>query len=224
MADENTPGSGAPGAQGGAGATGGKVDSTNTQNQGKTVSWEDHQRVLTDMHKFKTELADAKKQIDDKANEALQKNGDYQKLYDQEKAKVADLTKQLKDVIAFNANTHRLNEVKAAAATAGLRKEAVKDLELLDLSALPVELTSRNRYIVEGVGSFVDGLKVDKPHWFQNLNAPAVNTGGGAPPPPTGKITAADVAQAEIDARKGKITKAEYHAKHEAYVKQSKAS
>jgi hypothetical protein len=221
MADPVIPGSGAPGATGGAGGEGDKKGDPPNQTK-ETVSKEDHQRALDDMHRFKKKAADAEALLAAKETEDATKSGNYQKLYETEKTKVLDLGKQLKDVIGFNSDTHRLNEVKVAASAAGLRKEAVKDLELLDLSELPVELTSRNRYIVEGVGSFVESLKTTKPHWFQSSDAPRVNTGGGAPPPTPGKITPLEVAQAERDYKHGKIGKAEYEAKHNAYVLQGK--
>lgn len=223
MADPVIPGSGAPGATGGAGGENGKPDDSSTKPKVETVSKEDHQRALDDMHRFKKEAADARAIIAAKETEDATKSGNYQKLYETEKTKNADLAKQLKDVIGFNSDTHRLNEVKVAASAAGLRKEAVRDLELLDLSELPVELTSRNRYLVEGVGSFVEGLKTNKPHWFQSSDAPKVNTGGGAHPPTGGKVTPMEVAQAERDWKHGKIGKAEYEAKHNAYVAQGKA-
>lgn len=199
MANDNASG-GAGNATGGADA-GNKGGDSNTQTQtqeNKTVKWEDHQRALSDMHTFKKEVQDLKTKLAERETQDAEKSGNYQKLYETEKAKVGDLDKRLKEVIAFNSDTHRLNEVRAAALAAGLRKDALADLELLDLSDLPVELTNRGRYIVEGVSTFVEGLKTSRGHWFQNAAAPNVNSGGGAPPPGNKEITPVDVVNAEL--------------------------
>jgi len=228
MGDQQNPAGGAGGSDGGAGTQGGDSSQSN-QTQGnqnsKTVSWENHQRVLDDMHKFKKDLASANTKLGDMESERLKATNDYKSLFEAEQTKRAAAEKERDEISQWAVNTQRHTAVKAAAEKKGLRKEALPDLELLDMKSVKVEATSTGRFIVEGAEDFVNKTMTERPHWFGTVQPPIVNgggnTGGGAGGG-TGKLTPNDIVQAERDSKRGKITPEAYQKIHTEYCRQQK--
>lgn len=226
MGDSANPSGGAQGGSGGAAPTG---DSTGTQTQTdnssgnpKTVSWENHQRALNDLHKFKGQVQELQTKLGDLESDRLKEKNDYKSLYETEKAKREESDKKLKEFSGWAVQTQRFNAVKQEALASGLRKEALGDLELVDLDDVKVETTSTGRFVVEGAKDRVEKLKTERPHWFTVGPPPTVNSGGGGTPPPTGgKLTANDVANAERDWKRGKITRQQYEETYKRYAKEN---
>lgn len=198
---------------GGAGGTP-KPDSGNQNNNpppsGKTVSWEDHQRAVDDMHRFKAKASELERKFADTEKQSLEKSGEFKTLWEQAKADLETEREKSANVLKAAMHTHRFGEVKAEAIRQGLRPEAVHDLESISWDGVPVEMTDKGRFIASGVKERVDKLKGERPHWFTVAQAPRINGGGGGPPPGGGaptKVTQQLMTQAEIDYRHGKISK-----------------
>lgn len=227
MGDQQTGGAGNAGGGAVGGASSGDSSQTQQSNQGqsaKTVSWENHQRALDDMHSFKKKVLELEAKLGDVESEKLKAANNYQALYEQEKQKREQAEKKASDTLSWAANTQRFNEVKAVAQSKGLKKEALSDLEILDLDGIKVETTSTGRFIVEGAPEWVDKLKNDRPHWFGDLKPPGINSGGGGGGTPPGgggnaKVTVADLVTAEQHLKRGKISKAQYDDMYMRYVK-----
>ena len=98
----------------------------------------------------------------------MKKNQQWQELAEL-KEKEADEAKRdsakLKESLVFD---RKFSAIREAALAAGIRKEAVSDLELLDLSEVQIETTSTGRINIIGADKTVDRLKTLKPHWFGN--------------------------------------------------------
>lgn len=219
-------------AAGGAAAGGGSASPSPDSGQNpanpppKTVSYEDHKRALDDMHGFKSQVKTLQEKIDAIESKKLEEGNQYKTLWETEKKKREDAEAETNKTIGYMKNSVRHGEVKAAAVASGLRKEALADLDLLDMNDVPVEVTSTGRFIVNGAQEKVDRIKADKPHWFTLANPPGINPGGaGAPPAGAGaggaggKVTVAQVAQAEMDWKRGKIQKADYEKIYRQYCK-----
>ncbi len=132
-------------------------------------------RVLADMHTFKSEkkkLADA---LAAKERAELEAQDKWKELYEAEKAradKADETSTQLKDSFL---NEKKFSALKTAAVTAGLRAEALDDLDALDLSDIVVETTSTGRTNVMGIEAKLQKIKTAKPHWFGGKSAPKIN-------------------------------------------------
>lgn len=217
------PESGASGGSGGAAPTAGNSTGTSVQNQSggetKTVSWENHQRALSDLHKFKSEAERLKTELGNQESERLKAANDYKGLYETEKAKREASDKKLSDFTNWTIQTQRFNEVKVLAQAEGLKKEALSDLELIDMEDVKVETTSTGRFIVQGAKDRVEKLKTERPHWFQTAQPPTINGGGGAPPATGGKVTVSDVVEAERNYKRGKISRKAYDEVYGKYLK-----
>lgn len=176
----------------------------------KTVSWEDHQRAMNDLHKFKGRAQELEQKLTDAEKKSLEKSGEYKTLWEQSQEDLKAEREKSANVLKAAMHTHRFGEVKAEAIRQGLRPEAVSDLESISWDGVPVEMTDKGRFIANGVKERVEKLKGERPHWFTVAQAPRINGGGGGPPVGGGtpsKVTTAIMTQAEIDYRHGKISK-----------------
>lgn len=217
MADDQALGSGAPGnGESGTPANDQKAGDSSGGNNGKetpkTVSWENHQRALGDLHKFKKQVEELGTKLGDLESQSLKEKQDYKGLYEQSEQKRKAAEEEAKKVKGWAVSTHRFSEIKSEAMKAGLLPSAMNDLELLPMENVEVEVTSSGRFIVNGAKDFVESVKGERPHWFQKPGAPNVNGGGGgAPPGGDGKeLTPHDVYMAERNWKAGKITRKDY--------------
>lgn len=151
----------------------------------KTVSWDDHQRALGDMHRFKKAQQDAQKklgeleaQIQQSQQKALQEKQDWKTLAEQNGTKAKDWEDKYKGSNQAFINTLKHQAVQMAAVKQGLRPEAEGDLDLVPMDDIECELTDGGRFIVRGADGYVADLKKKKAHWFKDAAAPIVNGGG----------------------------------------------
>lgn len=191
---------GAPGASGG---TAGDDD----QNKGvsptrddstSVVSKESYEAVKSDMLKYKDELRDIKAKFKEIEDKKLKESNDYKTYSEKLEADLEESKQREKRWAETVVSDKRSSAVREAVRKLGIREEALEDLDLLDLSEVGVEHTSTGRLLVNGADEFAKRLQKTRSHWFQPAKAPNINSGGGSPPPQPGKVTAADVANAEI--------------------------
>lgn len=224
MGDELNPSGGAAGGAGGAGPSGDSPNpNPNPSDKPKMVSWDVHQRMQDDLVKAKRRSQELEAKMGDLESEKLKAANDYKALYEGEQQKRQKVEGELKQFSNWAVQTQRFNAVKSEALAAGLRKEALSDLELIDLESVKVETTSTGRFLTEGAKERVEQLKSERPHWFTVGAPPTVNAGGASAPPPPGqgKLTVNDVVQAERDAKRGKITQARYQEIYKQYAKEN---
>lgn len=199
----------------------GQTSEKKTEIQTKTVSWENHRRAIDDMHKHKKRSAELEQQLGDIESKRLKEKEDFKGLYEREKTRAEKAESGLQEFSTTIVNTQRLSEIKSVALQSGLRKEAIADLDLLDMTSVQVEATSNNRFLVHGATEYVERLKNQKPHWFAKDKPPNINSGGGGvPPTDDGVITPMDLNTAERKAKRGLITDGEYKALFAKYQKQ----
>lgn len=119
--------------------------------------------------------ADARKRADD----AKREEGKFRELAEERERERDEANEKLSKTEQTFRNTLRAQRVLALAEKAGLRDTARDDLDLLDLDDIEVEETDSGRYIVRGADKFVEKLKKNKPHWFQEQKKTTFNSGGG---------------------------------------------
>ncbi len=202
--------------QGGDSSTG-----TTDKKDSKLVPWDSHKRALDDLNKEKAARRELEAKLGDFESKSLQEKNDFKGLYEREKAAREKAEAEAKSVKGWFTQTQRFNAVQTEALKAGLLPQAAKDLELLEMDGVEVEVTSTGRALVSGAKDFVERVKNDRPYWFQKPGAPNVNGGGGGTPPPEGKeLTPGDVYQAERNWKAGKITRTEYEQVNARYLAQ----
>ena len=184
-------GGGAPNTDGGAGG-GQSGDSGNNGGGGgagdppKTVSKEDHDRALADLHRFKTEAkknADQLTALQDQINQ-LKKSGmrekeDFKTLSETQAVEIEDLKKKNDTLKTGIAKTFRSMQVRTEAKNLGIREDAMRDLDLLDFSSsVNVVFDDDGTIKVEGAKEAAESLKKTRTHWFQTGKVDNINTGG----------------------------------------------
>ena len=172
------------------------------ETQQKTVSWEDHQRALADLNKFKTRFQKLETEQKTKQDQELKQREQWKTLAEQKEQEAKRLQGELESVKDSFLNEKKFGSLREEALRLGLRQEAVGDLETLDLSEMQVETTSTGRINILNAKMFAEKIKAIKPHWFQqqstviNASNPRVVDNGNS------VVTAKDVFTAETAYRK----------------------
>ena len=184
----------------------------------RTVSWDDHQRAIKDMHKFKAANVDAEKRLAVVEEDRLKEKSDWKALAEREKTRADKLEVEKKSLSEVFTKTQKYSEIRKSAMEAGLRPEAMDDLDLIDVDGVQVEATSSGRFIVHGSKEFIEELKTKKPHWFKKGTVAEINSGGinGGLIKST-KLGPLDVFDAEKKWKAGKISRQDYLGVFEKY-------
>jgi hypothetical protein len=198
-----------------------------TSGNAQTVSKDDHDRALRDMHKFKqaardaeSKLAQMQSQIDDLKAAGLKQKDDYKGLYEATKQKLDEQIEQnnrLKENVLYS---ERYRAALPALQKAGLSAEASKLVEYADLSVLEVE-PRNGRFEVSGVDLFVENFKLEHPYAFRSNKPANVNAGGTNPPTTRGTEPMTPAKLFELEKQcKAKGDMAPYKAAYQAYLVQ----
>ena len=142
------------------------------------VSKAEFERVMADMHKYKSQARELATASNAEQERLLREGKRWEELAEM-KAREAEEHKsevtRIKDALV---NDKKFGAVREAAMKAGLRPEAIADLELIALDKVEAETTSTGRINVLGVESLVNNIKLSRPHWF---GATKTNVAGGVP-------------------------------------------
>jgi len=178
----------------------------------KVVSFKVAEQYKADMFKFKDKVRDLETKLGDMESQRLKENEDYKALYEREKAAAEAAKKKAEDLGGYLEQDKKFNEVRAEALQAGLRRDAVNDLELLGkFDGVQVEVTNTGRFEVHGAKDFVHQLKQSRPHWFSDTTAPQVNGGRGGAASPTAKtLSVSDAVAVERKYMRKEITRDQY--------------
>ena len=174
--------------------------------------------ILADLHKEKAARKALEEKLNAKESDDLKKSQQWQQLAELKEKENTELKEQISSNTKALIHDRKHSAIKDAAIKAGIRKEALTDLELVDLDGIQIETTSTGRINVIGAEVAVDRLKTLRPHWFGasapnvNLNSPEVVAGG--------KVTYADLQKLEKEAKQSNdYTK--YHAAVMQFKKQA---
>lgn len=157
--------------------------------------------------KLKAELSKTQKQYEELVNqmkakqtEEMKQKEDWQKLATHWETEAKDYEKRYMNMQQSVVFDKKLTDLKTKAAAENIRKEALDDLEMLDLNEIHVETTSTGKLNVLGTEDLLSKLKVKKPHWFQsaktnfNTQTPTATS--------SGDTTYKDVRDAELKWKK----------------------
>lgn len=152
----------------------------------KYVPQQTHDEVVQDLLKQKAkakELAEKlsafEKEKEDLGMKSLKEKQEWQKVAEAKEAEAAALKKKLDDEKRVTTNYFKRSELRQQALKAGIRENALDDLDLLPLEDITVETTSTGKINVLGADKSVERLKATRPHWFQDRTDPGVD--GGTP-------------------------------------------
>lgn len=143
--------------------------------QEQTYSKNDVQKILEEAKKYKALVSDYENKMKQKEVEELTKNQKWQELAElNEKAarEAIEEKDKLKNAII---NKEKMSAIREAAIQAGLRKESIPDLRLIDFPEIKLETNSEGEFNATGADKAIQRLKTLRPHWFQTA-APSINS------------------------------------------------
>ena len=162
-----------------------QADQSSTD-QKSPVNWDDHQRAVKDMLRFKDQskaeaarVAALQSQIEELSTKMSAQNKDYETLYSSEKQKREAIEAEKNKLLGNVLNSERYRAAYPALKKAGLRDDAENLIEMMGLDAIEVEATSAGRFVCTGVDEFAEAAKVKHPYAFQKAAAPVVNSSSG---------------------------------------------
>lgn len=163
------------------------------------VPREELERVMKDMHKFKSSYKELQEQFARQKTDELKKREEWQQVAEMKEKEAHDFRTRYESLQESLVNDRKFNAVREKALAAGIRQEALQDLELLDFDEVAIETTSTGRVNVIGADKAIQRLKTTRPYWFGRKTA-GVNTDS---PSVQGaqKITYEDIMKAEKKAK-----------------------
>lgn len=164
-----------------------KPDDSPTQPQDpeSTVPLKDHRRAMADLKSLKEQNQQLRDQAKERERRTLQEKEDYKSLYEQERSEREELEEKYNNFGSAVTNDKKLTAVREHCIQLGMLESALKDLDILDLTAVEIETTSLGNINVIGAKAFAEELKTTRPHWFGkrgakvNTDLPLENGGGG---------------------------------------------
>lgn len=146
-----------------------------------------YEQMKNDMHKFKrmaSEATEKQNAYEAKLREIetnqQKASGKYKELYEATAQERETYKEKYENTLNAVVDDKKMASIREFALKNNIRKEALDDLDMIDMSSVVVETTDQGRYNVLGAENFVDGLKALKPHWFTDSTPPVVNNGTGS--------------------------------------------
>jgi len=166
----------------------------------KLVPQEEFDKVLAEVHKWKSQVKELSVKSAAEREKLLIEQGRWEELAKEKDARLRELEERDQRTKQAFINEKKYNAVKDQAVKAGIRPEALADLELIGLDKVQVETTSTGRVNVLGVESAIENLKLSRPHWF---GAPRTTVAGNTPNiTQGGVVTLADLDKLSKEAAK----------------------
>lgn len=175
-------------------------------------------KALGDIAKHKARIAELETANEKARVDKLKESENWQGLakeYETRATNAESENKTLKESMVYD---KKYSAVKTLALQSGLRKEALNDLELIDLFDVAIETTSTGRINVLNVDKAVERIKASRPHWFGKRGAVNINPGEPGVVT-TGEVKYNDLLKAEETAKKNGDY-APYEALHKKYLEQ----
>jgi len=140
-----------------------------------------YEQIKADLFKYKSKVQEYETKVKQSEEIRLKESNDWKTLYERKDQEAKEALDKLNSFENTLNNTAKFGAVREAALRAGIRPEAVSDLELVDFKDVLVEKSPTGRIEVRGHESAVERLKTLKPHWFGknvNINSTIPTTSG----------------------------------------------
>lgn len=151
---------------------------------------EEIEKAALEMNKLKSENEAFKKKYEDLEQSKLQEQNNWKALAEIEKKKREETEVEKKKLEKAFVTTVKRAEVHREAMAAGIREEALRDLDLLNYDTVAIETTSSGHINVLGSKEYIESLKAERKHWFKD--ASNVNVNNSNPATPKDKVYSSD--------------------------------
>ena len=141
----------------------------------QTFTKSEVQKILEEAKAYKSKVQEYETKMKAREVEELTANQRWKELAElKEKEALEALEKAEKLKSAF-VQKERISALKEAALAAGIRKESLPDLRLIDFPEVALQNGNDGEFTVSGADKAIQRLKALRPHWFQS-SIPSVNS------------------------------------------------
>jgi hypothetical protein len=132
----------------------------------ESVPKAEFEKVLAELHKHKNEKRELLAKSQAEKEQILREQNRWQELAELKAKEAEELREYSTKAKEAFVSEKKYSALKEAALKAGIRPEALPDLEIVGLDKVQVETTSTGRVNVLGVEHAIENLKLQRPHWF----------------------------------------------------------
>ncbi len=157
-------------------------------------------KLVAELEKYKKMAKELESKVKNSEIEKAKKDQEWQRVAEIKEQEAREAQEKLDKFKNGFITDKKLTSIREEALRAGLRKESIDDLSLIDFPEISLDPTDEGNFMVSGADKAVQRLKAIRPHWFSNptptvnTNTPSVN---GA-----SKISIEDLKTAELEAKK----------------------
>ncbi len=132
-------------------------------------------KVLKEAKSASAKVREYEKQMKQREMQELEKNNEWQRIAQMKEEEAANARAEADKLKSSFVSREKQAAIREAAIQAGLRKESIQDLRLIDFPEIKLETNDEGEFIVNGADKAVMRLKSLRPHWFQK-EAPTVHS------------------------------------------------
>lgn len=160
------------------------------------ISMSEYKKLMAQLEDQKKRFNAAQDALKGKEIEQMKADKRWQEIAEMREKEAREANEKYESMSQAVRNDRKMSAIKTAALSAGIRKEALDDLELFDFPEVNIETTSSGGFSVMGAKEAIDALKVRKPYLFAkpssalNSSSPEVVN--------SGKITIEQVRKAQM--------------------------
>lgn len=145
-----------------------------------------NQKLIEELKIARAKAQEYENKFKQREVDELTKNQQWQQLAELKEKEAADAVSERDRLKNAFVTKEKMSALREAALQAGLRKEAIGDLRLLDFPEIKLESNGEGEFTAQGADKAIQRLKTLKPHWFQtpvpsiNSSSPTATGGDGS--------------------------------------------
>jgi len=167
----------------------------------KTYSAKDVERIVNELTQYKTKAIELENKFKNQELEQAKASQEWQKvaeLHEKTAKEYQDKFERFKSAVVSD---KKLSAIREEAIKAGIRKESLADLGILDYPEVKLDTDSEGNFLVEGADKAVQRLKTLRGHWFQSV-APKVHAESPSVTGAGNQVSWDDLKKLELDYKK----------------------
>jgi len=141
----------------------------------QTFTRSEVQKILEEAKSYKARVQEYEAKMKAKEVEELTANQRWKELAELKEREALDAMEKAEKLKAAVVQKEKISALKEAALQAGIRKESLPDLRLIDFPELNLQNGNEGEFTVTGADKAIQRLKALRPHWFQS-SIPTVNS------------------------------------------------
>lgn len=171
-----------------------------TQAPEQTFTKSEVQKILEEAKAYKVKVQEYEAKMKQKEVEELTANQRWKELAELKEREAMEVKEKAEKLKAAIVHKEKMSALKEAALAAGIRKESLPDLRLIDFPEVALQNGNEGEFSVSGADKAIQRLRALRPHWFSssiptvNSSSPVVTGDGG--------ITFDDVKKAQAEYNK----------------------